>query len=248
MEFSKYQGTGNDFIIVYDEQMTSELAKDLCDRNFGVGADGVIVLRPSDVADFAFTLYNADGSEAEVSGNGLRCVAKYLHDKGSTEATTIKVDAGGDIKVLELIGEGADEGGVRVDMGVPVDKGSLELQGRTWRQIETGNPHVVSVVDDPDAEPVEELGPSVELDPTFPNRTNVHFISIEGDRIKARFWERGVGETLACGTGSVASLIASGLDRATVSSKGGDLLLEKDADGRVFMTGPATHVFDGRLP
>jgi diaminopimelate epimerase len=248
MEFSKYEGTGNDFIVVFDEEVTPELAIKMCHRNFGVGADGVIVLKPSEVADFSFVLFNADGSLGEVSGNGLRCVGKFLHDKGHSTATSIKVDAGGEIKVLDLIKQDDAVTQVRVDMGIPADKGHLQMNGQTWHQIDTGNPHVVTMVDDPQEVSVAEIGEAMEHDPVFPDRTNVHFIKVEGDRIKARFWERGVGETLACGTGSVASLIASGLDSATVVSKGGDLLVEKDPSGRVFLTGPAKHVFDGRLP
>lgn len=247
-EFSKYEGSGNDFLLMYDREITGEEAARLCDRHFGVGADGVIVAGPSERADFSFALFNADGSSAEVSGNGLRCLGKYLYDKGLTDQRSIKVEAAGEVKVLDLILEGGAVVGVRVDMGTPVDEGELELEGRTWRKVSTGNPHVVTFVDDVEAALVGELGPKVERHDRFPDRINVHFIEMHDGVIKARFWERGVGETLACGTGSVASLIAAGMDKATVQMRGGDIELERDPSGRVYLTGPANHVFDGSTP
>ncbi len=247
LEFSKYHGLGNDFLIVFEQQLTSELAVHMCNRNFGVGADGVIVLTRSEQADFSFLLYNADGGTAEVSGNGLRCVAKFLYEKGHHPRTDLKIEAAGEVKVLELQVDGGVVTSVRADMGEPVDEGEITLHGLVFKRISTGNPHAVTVVEDIDAAPVTEIGPLVENDPAFPKRTNVEFIKVEGDVVHARFWERGVGVTLASGTGSCASLVASGLAKGTVRTLGGDLWIEIGNDGRLLMSGPAEHVFDGRL-
>lgn len=248
LEFSKYHGHGNDFLLVYGGEVSSEEARAILDRNFGVGADGLILIKASDVADFSFRLLQPDGSQAELSGNGMRCVGKFLYEKDHFRETTIKIEAAGETKVLELILNGQEVEGVRVDMGIPIEEGTVELQGRIWKKISTGNPHAVTNVDDIDSAPVTELGPLVENDPHFPNRTNVEFIKVEGDVVHARFWERGVGVTLSSGTGSCASLVGSGLTKGRVRSLGGELEIERDNDGRLFMTGPATHVFDGRIP
>lgn len=248
LEFSKYHGLGNDFLIVYQQQVTPELARHLCDRYRGVGADGVIVLNPSETADFSFVLYNADGSTAEVSGNGLRCVGKYLYEKGLHPDQAIKVEAAGDIKVLELEVSGGKVVAVRADMGTPEEEGEVELFGLTWKLVSTGNPHAVTFLDDIETAPVTEIGPQVENHPRFPNRTNVEFVQSEGDLIHVRFWERGVGVTNSSGTGSCAAAVANGRPRTTVRTLGGDLVIERDADGRLFMTGPAEYVFDGQLP
>lgn len=246
IEFSKYHGLGNDFILVYDRPVDAGAAVRMCDRHTGVGGDGVIVLSPSAGADFKFVLYNNDGGTAEVSGNGLRCAGKFLYEKGYHRAQSVSLEAGGEVKVLELTVDGSEVTSVRVDMGVAEDLGEIELRGYRWRKVLTGNPHVVTFVDDLDAVPVTELGPLVENDPAFPDRTNVEFVKVEGDVVHARFWERGVGVTQACGSGACASLAATSLQRATVRMLGGDLLIEKQDDGRIFMTGPAVHVFDGR--
>jgi diaminopimelate epimerase len=246
IEFSKYHGLGNDFILVYAQQMDAPTAVAMCDRNLGVGGDGVIVIGPSELADFSFLLYNADGGIAEVSGNGLRCVGKFLYDNGHHKDTTVTVEAAGQIKVLDLTVEDGVVTSVRADMGIPVEEPDITLHGRTWKRTTTGNPHATTFVDDIDAAPVTELGPLVENDPAFPNRTNVEFAKVEGDVIHARFWERGVGVTQSSGTGSSACLVASGLRRATVRTPGGDLFIEREPGGRLFMTGPAVHVFDGR--
>lgn len=247
LEFSKYHGLGNDFLIVYEQEMDAKTAAGILDRNFGVGADGLIHVRPSDVADFSFVLYQPDGSIAEVSGNGLRCVGKFLYEKAIVDQTTIKIEAAGQVKVLDLTVQDGLVTGVRANMGIGVEQGEVELHGRTWKKVDTGNPHAVTLVDDIDAAPVVELGPLVENDAHFPNRTNVEFIKVIDGVVHARFWERGVGVTLASGTGSCASLVASGLPSATVRTPGGDLFIEKDVSGRLFMTGPAVHVFDGRM-
>lgn len=246
IEFSKYHGLGNDFILVYEQEMDAGTAITMCDRNLGVGGDGVIVIGPSDLADFSFLLYNADGGVAEVSGNGLRCVGKFLYDRGHHNDTRVTVEAGGQVKVLDLTVEDGVVTSVRADMGIPVEEDDIELHGRTWKRTTTGNPHATTFVDDIDAAPVTTLGPLVENDPAFPNRTNVEFAKVEGDVIHARFWERGVGVTQSSGTGSSACLVASGLRKATVRTPGGDLFITREPDGRLFMTGPAVHVFDGR--
>ncbi|MGH2773399.1 MAG: diaminopimelate epimerase [Actinomycetota bacterium] len=244
MEISKYQGLGNDFLIVFNQTIDSGIARRLCHRNFGVGADGVIVVGPSDVADFSFLLYNSDGSTAEISGNGLRCVALYLHEKGLHAGDLLKIEVAGEVRPLELVREGDKLTGVRADMGVPRMEGEVSLHGLQWVRVNMGNPHAVTFLDDIATAPLTEIGPLVETHPLFPDRTNVEFVQQEGETLNVRFWERGVGVTLASGSGSCAAVAASGLDRAVVRTAGGDLTVEKDSAGRLWMTGPAVHVFD----
>lgn len=246
IEFSKYHGLGNDFILVFEQELDPGRAVALCDRNRGVGGDGVIQIAPSTTADFSFLLYNADGGIAEVSGNGLRCVGKFLYDRGHTSSTTVSVEAAGEVKWLELLVESGAVTSVRADMGVPVVLDDIELHGRRWKRTITGNPHATTFMDDIEDAPLLELGPLIEHDPAFPDRTNVEFAQVEGDVIHARFWERGVGVTQSSGTGSSACLVASGLPKAIVRTPGGDLQIERNDEGRLFMTGPAVHVFDGR--
>jgi diaminopimelate epimerase len=250
IEFSKYQGLGNDFVIVFIEEITAELARFICDRHFGIGGDGVIRVVPSSNPDFDFhfRLFNADGGTAEVSGNGIRCVALFLHEAGLWGQPTVRIEAGGQAKVAEInVAGGVAE--VRVDMGVPQRQGTVELFDRTWHKVLTGNPHAVTIVDDIEAAPVGELGPLMEVHEHFPQRTNVEFVALEGpDVVAVRFWERGVGPTLASGSGSTAAVVAAGLDRATVKTLGGTLKVEVDPGGHVFQTGPAVHVYDGALP
>ncbi|HEX2052468.1 MAG TPA: diaminopimelate epimerase [Actinomycetota bacterium] len=248
IEFSKYHGQGNDFILVYDQPVDASRAVAMCHRNTGIGGDGVILISSSDRADFGFLLYNADGGIAEVSGNGLRCVGKFLYEKGIHHSTRVTLEAGGQIKVLDLTVQDGVVTSVRADMGVPEVLEDIILHGRTWKRTVTGNPHATTFVDDIDTAPVTQLGPLVENDPAFPNRTNVEFAKVEGGVIHARFWERGVGVTQSSGTGSSACLVASGLKAATVRTPGGDLFIELEPGGRLFMTGPAVHVFDGRTP
>lgn len=248
IEFSKYEGLSNDFLLVFEQELNPDLARRMCHRYRGIGADGIIVIKRSDTPDFSFLLYNADGSVAEVSGNGLRCVGKFLYDRGLHKGTTLRIEAGGEVKILELDVEGGKVRSVRADMGVPEEEGEVELYGRTWKRVSTGNPHAVTFLDNIEQAPVEELGPKVENDPMFPNRTNVEFVQIDGDVLHVRFWERGVGVTNASGTGSCAATVAAGSRRATVRTLGGDLLIERDETGRLFMSGPANHVFDGQYP
>lgn len=247
IEVSKYHGLGNDFLLVFGQEVGPGLASAICDRHFGVGGDGLIEIGPSDRADFSFRLFNADGSPAEISGNGLRCVGKFLFEKGHHGSPRLTIEAGGELKSLELMLDGGAVFAVRADMGAAEDLGEISLQGRIWRRISTGNPHAVTFVSDAGSAPVGEIGPLIERDAAFPERTNVEFVQVEGDELYVRFWERGVGATLASGSGSCAALAASGLPRATVHTLGGDLLVEKDNAGRIFMTGPAVHVFDASL-
>lgn len=251
LEFSKYEGLGNDFILIFVEDVTPELARFMCDRHFGIGADGVIRILPASNPDydFHFRLFNSDGGQAEVSGNGLRCVGKFLHEAGLWSQPRVKVETGGHVKVIEVSVSGGEVARVRVDMGTAENQGTIDLFDRTWHRILTGNPHAVTMVDDIDAAPVTELGPRMETHESFPNRTNVEFCKVEGpDEISVRFWERGVGVTLASGSGATASVVAAGLNRATVHTLGGDLVVEKGADGHLYQTGPARHIFDGALP
>ena len=251
IEFSKYQGLGNDFVVIFVEDVTPELARFVCDRHFGIGADGVIRILPSSNPDFDFhfRLFNSDGGPAEVSGNGLRCVGKFLHEAGLWSQPKVRVEAGGQVKVVEVSVAGGEVESVRVDMGVPEVQGPIDLYERTWHRVVTGNPHAVTMVEDIEAAPVTELGPMVETHEAFPNRTNVEFVQLEGpESVAVRFWERGVGLTLASGSGSTAAVVAAGLDRATVRTLGGDLVVERGPDGHLHQTGPAAHVFDGALP
>lgn len=248
IEFFKYHGLGNDFLLLYEQEVDSNLARSLCDRHEGVGADGVIQIRKSDHVDFDIFVYNADGSLAEVSGNGLRCVGKFLYDREIHRDSILRIEAGGEVKVLELTLSDGKVASVRADMGIGIDQGDVELFGRKWKKISTGNPHAVTFVEDIDSAPVADLGPMVEHHPEFPNRTNVEFVMPEGDLLHVRFWERGVGITLASGTGACAAAVAAGLRRCTVRTLGGDLTIERDEEDRLHMTGPATFVFEGRMP
>lgn len=248
LEFSKYHGLANDFLLVYEQELSPEEARQLCDRHTGIGADGVIAIWKSAVADFSFFLFNADGSAAEVSGNGLRCVGKFLYEKGIHPHTRIRIEAAGEVRTLELTVTNGVVDTIRAEMGRPSEEGEIELHGRIFKRISMGNPHAVTLVDDIESAPVAELGPLVENDSAFPNRTNVEFVMIDGEVLHVRFWERGVGVTNSSGTGSCAALVASGLTKATVSTLGGDLLIERDEYGTVFMSGPAVHVFDGKIP
>jgi diaminopimelate epimerase len=277
MRFTKMHGLGNDFVMVdcfeekLDEAALPDLARRACDRHFGVGADGVILAGPSDKADFRMRLINADGSEAEHCGNGIRCMAKLVYDRGHTQAERITVETIGRINVLDLSVRNGKVDTVRVDMGQPGfqrsvlpmtgDPGSeavsvpLQVGDQTleFTCISMGNPHAVTFVDDVHSYPVETIGPLVEHHAVFPRRTNVEFIHVLGpNELDMRVWERGASETLACGTGACASLVAAARTgrsdrKATVHLPGGDLQIEWAEDGRVYMTGPAVTVFEGDL-
>jgi diaminopimelate epimerase len=279
MRFSKMHGLGNDFIVIEDLDEAFDLAPDavrwFCDRHFGIGGDGLILVRPavSPGADFQMSYHNADGSVAEMCGNGIRCFAKYVVDHGL-------IDSSADSLIVETLGGPRpirftrdDDGSLlmaTVDMGVPglepahvpvdVDDDHaidfpVETDFGTYRvtAVSMGNPHAIIWTCDVDNAPVETVGPAIETHPLFPAKTNVEFAQILDDaHIKLRVWERGVGETLACGTGacaaSVAATLACSIGRtSTVELPGGELLIAWDEDGHVYMTGPATEVFTGVL-
>lgn len=277
IEFSKMHGLGNDFVVIEDLEESLEFSPEavqwFCDRNFGIGGDGLILVRraTSDEADFFMLYYNADGTTAEMCGNGVRCFAKYLVDHGLLDqgAESVRVETLGGVKPITLV---RDYNGMMhtatVDMGEPILDPKLIPTTLTGAQvfncpIETeygtfevtavsmGNPHAIVWVDDVDTAPVETVGPAIELHEAFPAKTNVEFAQYVGDdTIKLRVWERGVGETLACGTGACATLVAATLAclvgrSATISLPGGELLIRWDEDGHVYMTGPAVEVFSG---
>lgn len=272
----KYHGTGNDFVLLQDladaRPLTAELAAALCDRRFGVGADGVIRVAPGrEPGEDAFMDYrNADGSLAEMCGNGIRCLGRFLHDEGLTRTTELAVGTRAGTKRLRLELEGDAVVAVTVGMGParlargevpmagPADEPFIgqpfELDGETYRAtaVSMGNPHLVLFLDEPpSAEQVRRLGPRIEHDERFPQRTNVELVHPEDGVLVARVWERGSGETMACGTGACAVLVAAnevGLapPRAEVRFPGGTVLVERTAE-EVLLTGPAERVFAGVL-
>lgn len=274
MKFTKMQGLGNDYVYVNclkeKIQNPSELAKKISDRHFGVGSDGLIMINPSDKADFEMEMYNADGSRGEMCGNGIRCVGKYVYDYGLTDKTNISVESLGGIKHLELYVEEGKVVRVKVDMGHPILKPSeipvvadgeqavdepIEVEGKAYKMtcVSMGNPHAVVFVDTDLKElPLESIGPKFENHKRFPNRVNTEFVRvIDRHTAQMRVWERGSGETLACGTGACAVAVACALNgltesEVTVQLLGGDLEIqwEKNSD-TVYMTGPAEVVFDG---
>lgn len=279
IEFSKMHGLGNDFVLIEDLgeslEFSAEAVQWFCDRNFGVGADGLILVRPStnDDADFFMHYYNADGSTAEMCGNGIRCFAKYLvdHSLVAEDALAVRVEALGGVKPITFT---RDSDGTldmaTVDMGEPVLEPSripttfsgeqvfecpVETEFGTFEvtAVSMGNPHAIIWVDDVDEAPVDTVGPAIENDPHFPAKTNVEFAQFADDElIRLRVWERGVGETLACGTGACATLVAGTLRCvvgrvATIELPGGELLIRWHEDGHVYMTGPATEVFTGSI-
>ena len=275
MKFTKMQGLGNDYVYVNCmEQMVedaAETARRVSDRHFGIGSDGLILICPSDKADFEMRMYNADGSRGEMCGNGIRCVGKYVYDYGLTDKTSLSVETLGGIKHLFLEVEDGKVSLVKVDMGpailepekIPVTaEGSrvvdepLQVDGKTFRMtcVSMGNPHAVTYVDDVQGMDLEKTGPSFENHERFPNRINTEFAHVlDRNTVEMRVWERGSGETLACGTGACAVAVASILngyteDQVTVRLLGGDLKIEWDREAnKVYMTGPAEVVFDGEI-
>jgi diaminopimelate epimerase len=278
LSFAKMHGLGNDFVIVDDRDEQWDFDPDairfLCDRHFGIGADGLILVRLATVpgADFQMLYHNADGTPAEMCGNGIRCFAKYLVDRGLVEGEGLAVQTLGGIKDIHVVrGEDEKLATARVDMGtpsltpadIPVDLPGTQI---FECQIETseglfkisavsmGNPHAVVWVDDVDAVDIEAIGPAIETASVFPNKTNVEFAQLTGvdDHVKARVWERGVGETLACGTGACAVAVLATLScrsgrKTTVELPGGELVIGWAPDDHVFLTGPAEEVFAGVL-
>lgn len=262
MRFTKMHGLGNDYIFLncmdFTPENLGELARLLSDRHFGVGGDGLICICPSDRADFKMRMFNADGSEGAMCGNGIRCLGKYVYDRGLTDSARLTVETAAGERTLALAVENGRVCEATVDMGAPCVEPPLELsikgRGYTAVPVSMGNPHVVVEVDDPAALDLEELGPAFERHPAFSHRVNAEFIRVPGrDELEMRVWERGSGETLACGTGAcacAAAMAAAGkLDReAVVHLAGGDLRVRWDEkSGHVFMTGPAVTVFDGEL-
>ncbi|MHB8709293.1 MAG: diaminopimelate epimerase [Desulfuromonadales bacterium] len=274
MKFTKMHGAGNDYVYVDGCSETvadpAELAKAVSDRHFGVGGDGLILILPSSVADVRMRIFNPDGSEAEMCGNGLRCVAKYAYDHGLVKNLTITVETGaGRLPVEMFLDPAGRVDRVRVNMGrprltraeIPVTgpadewliDGELTVLDRTFRIncVSMGNPHCVIFVDRVDGFPVATYGPVIENHPLFPRRTNVEFVEVlSAQEVRQRTWERGAGETLACGTGASAVTVAGFLTGRTGSHllnhlAGGDLELFWDGQGEVFMTGPAREVFTG---
>lgn len=273
MKFTKMQGLGNDYVYVNglkeEIKNPSQLAVQVSDRHFGIGSDGLIIIRPSKVADFEMEMYNADGSRGEMCGNGIRCVAKYVYDYGLTDKTSISVETLGGIKYLDLTVQDGKVTLVKVDMGSPVfepakvpvvadgDKAIDEpivVDGQTYHMtcVSMGNPHAVVFMDEIERLNLEEIGPKFEQHERFPNRVNTEFVKVlDRHTAEMRVWERGSGETLACGTGACAVAIACILggyteERVTVKLLGGDLEIywDKESD-KVYMTGPAEVVFDG---
>ena len=276
MKFTKMHGIGNDYIYVncmdgidFDPVQTSIA---LSDRHFGVGSDGMILICPSDKADFRMRMFNADGSEGRMCGNGIRCFAKYVYCKGLTEKTVLTIETLAGIKTAWLILDSNDVSAVRVDMGSPILEPSLipvefsgermvdekiDAAGKTWNvtAISMGNPHCVTYVDDVESLDLEKIGPMFENHPMFPERVNTEFVrKIDDSTVQMRVWERGSGETWACGTGACAVAAASILNgvvnqnSVTVKLRGGDLLIEWDrGENVIYMTGTATFVFEGEI-
>lgn len=263
MQFTKMQGIGNDYVYLNclesEPQNLKKLAITLSDRHFGAGSDGLICVFPSEQADFRMRMFNADGSEGEMCGNGIRCLGKFVYDKGLTRETTLRIETLAGIKTLELHTENGRVSSVTVDMGIPKPERPREItvkaKSYTVYPVSMGNPHAVVFEQDVKGLALAALGPDFEHHPSFPERTNTEFIEVLGrDRLKMRVWERGSGETLACGTGACAAVVAAVLagkaDRtATVQLLGGELSITWDEkSGRIYMTGPATTVFEGQWP
>ncbi|WP_270172020.1 diaminopimelate epimerase [Paenibacillus sp. SYP-B4298] len=276
MEFTKMHGLGNDFVVIAGEQElpkdASELAVSLCNRYFGIGADGLVYILPSERADFRMRIINSDGSEAEQCGNAIRCVSKYVYDNGLTDKQQITIETlGAGVQQVQLTVDNGEVTLVRVDMGEPVLEGlkvpttvdanpvvshPIEVDGRefAFTAVSMGNPHCVIYVEDAANFDLAVWGPKLETHPMFPRKINVEFVTVHSrSHTDMRVWERGAGPTLACGTGACATVVSSVLNgltdrKATVSLKGGDLLIEwSEADNHVYMSGPAAVVFKGSL-
>lgn len=278
MDFIKMHGAGNDFVMIDARNQTADwadLAVKMCDRHFGIGSDGLLLIEPSNVAEFRFRMFNPDGSEAEMCGNGIRCFAKFLADEGLVPPTTqeVKVETGAGILTLGLVRDSGTVSQVRVNMGkpflqaeqipvapdAPVDSPviglPLHVDGMELRVtcVSMGNPHAIAFIESPvDEFPLERIGPLVEHHPYFPRRTNFEIANVlDRGHIKMRVWERGAGLTLACGTGACGTAVAAQLNGLTdqkvvLSLPGGDLVIEWDGQNEVFMTGPAQTVFRGK--
>jgi diaminopimelate epimerase len=277
MRFTKMQGCGNDYVYVdgAKEQIAledkPELVRRLSDRHFGIGSDGVIFINPASEADFEMEMYNMDGSRSEMCGNGIRCVAKFVYDKGLTDKTSLSIVSCGKIKYIDLTVEDGKVSLVKVNMGAPILEAAqvpvvseneqvideaIEVEGKEYKMtcVSMGNPHAIVFMDNVADLQIEKIGPFFENHDRFPNRTNTEFIKIIDDHtVEMRVWERGSGETLACGTGACATVVAcvlNGLtgDEVTVKLLGGDLHIKWDREENlVYMTGPAEIVFEGEV-
>ncbi len=281
MKFTKMHGCGNDYIYVdgareqIEPEKKPELARRLSDRHFGIGGDGGIFINPSDQADFEMEMYNMDGSRAEMCGNGIRCVAKFVYDKGLTEKTSLSIISFGRIRYLDLTVQDGEVSTVRVNMGAPILKAAdipvvslkgenedsvigeeIEVDGRVYQMtcVSMGNPHAVVFVDEVSTLPLEKIGPLFEGHERFPRRVNTEFVKIiDEENVEMRVWERGTGETLACGTGACATAVAcvlNGLtkEQITVKLLGGNLQIRWDQKSNlVYMTGSADTVFEGEI-
>jgi len=275
MDFTKMQGLGNDYIYVnclnQPIENPSAVAKFVSDRHFGIGSDGLVLILPSDISDFRMRMFNSDGSEAEMCGNAVRCVGKFVYDNSLTSKTTISVETLAGIKILEMGVENNQVVKVKVDMGEPIlepknipVKSDMErfisqpvtIDGKVYNVtcVSMGNPHAVTYDDSVADFPLEAVGSKMEVHDLYPRKINAEFVEvIDRATLKMRVWERGAGETLACGTGACAVLVSSvvnGLSerKATIKLLGGDLTIEwNENDGHVYMTGPAVKVFDGTI-
>ncbi len=278
MRFTKMHGIGNDFVIVdclkdsLPEARLPEISRKANDRKFGIGGDGLILVLPSKQADFRMRMFNPDGSESEMCGNGIRCFAKYVYDRKMIAEPQLKVETLAGIKMLRLLTRSGKVEAVRVDMGQPRllrseipmrgdDNGrvigeAIKIDGKRFdiTAVSMGNPHVALFADNIDNFAIERYGPLLENHKSFPQRTNVQFVQVcSSNEIVLRTWERGAGVTLACGTGACAAVVASALNNktgklVTVHLRGGDLVIEWMGDNRVMMTGPAEEVFEGEIP
>jgi diaminopimelate epimerase len=279
MRFTKMEGLGNDYVVIdgvsqaleIPEQSLPRLAREMSDRHFGIGSDGIILVLPSKVAHFRMRIFNLDGSEAEMCGNGMRIFARYVHDHKLTDRRELEIETLAGIIRPRLQLRAGKVTAVTVDMGVPrLERKEIPMKGKGGRPlrerlrvlgerleatcVSMGNPHCVIFVEDVDKFPVERLGPAIERHDLFPRRTNVEFIQVVGPaQLRMRVWERGAGETLACGTGAAAALVAAHLTgrsgrKAVIHLRGGDLRVSWNPDDHVFITGPAEEVFTGDWP
>lgn len=276
MKFTKMQGCGNDYVYIngFTEKIEDKPAfvRAVSDRHFGVGGDGAIFINPSEEADFEMEMYNADGTRAEMCGNGIRCVAKYVYDKGMTDKEQVSIVSFGNVKYVDLYVEDGLVSSVKVNMGAPILDAEkvpvkstksqsvdepITVNGKEYRMtcVSMGNPHAVIFMEDIAKFDIASIGPLFENHEVFPNRTNTEFVEVvDRTHVNMRVWERGTGETLACGTGCCATVVAcvlNGLteDKVTVRVLGGEIEIQWDREANlVYMTGPAATVFEGEFP
>ena len=261
MHFTKMHGLGNDYLYVFGEvpENIEDLSIKMSDRHFGAGSDGMIYISPSDKADFQMRIFNADGSEAKMCGNGIRCVGKYVYDKGYTDKTELKIDTMSGIKYLSLETMAGSVVSVSVDMGKGEDKGDLSLHTEmgdvTCKSVSTGNPHAIIFVKDAENAPLTTLGPVIETHAAFPDGVNVEFVEVlSRNELRMRVWERGSGVTMACGTGACASAFAAVKNKYCdydtpihIILDGGVLTISISSDEEITMQGPATFVYEGDI-